>query len=304
MPSQGQAEAEWRAIISVTLIYALGEVIARHLLEGRMTANLPEHLRPEPDTLDSESTGHLHFYVKHLPGFLLLSVAKAIRDYEWQRWLEGTYPGWVSSSSRQEAMVYSGAKAEKLRDIFEDRTLEEEVLRRLIAKGKAQRPSPWLNTVAKWVLDNCVAVTVFGLAEALMSSIWAGDPNILFSYLTIHMWFRPLLHFFSTKPLVSLISFIFVPVHHRITFLAGVDVLSSVVFGVFLNGAAAWILSQEWAVELLSNTSATAGNVSNATVEWNGVRLVEDLRNVGEAVGTVRNGSIAWEEFRVLGDEL
>ncbi|KAH9819807.1 hypothetical protein Tdes44962_MAKER00796 [Teratosphaeria destructans] len=306
MPPQGQAEAKLRAIISVTLIYALGEIIVRHLRQGVLIANLPEHLRPEPDTLKSESAGHFHFYVKHLPGLLLANFGKAIIDYEWQRWLEETYPGWVSSRSRRAARGYLGDKAEKLRDVLEDRKLEKEVLRRLIAEGKAQRPSPWLNTVAKWVLDNFVAATVFGLAEALIFSIWAGDAIILFTYLTVHIWVNPFLHFFSTKPLVSFISFIFVPVHHRITFLAGADVLTGVFYGVFLNGLAAWILNQEWTLELLRNASATAGNSSD-TLERNGVSVVEHgnvLWNVSEAVGMLKNGSVAWQEVRVFADEL
>jgi hypothetical protein len=73
--------------------------------------------------------------------------------------------------------------------------------------------------------------------------------------------------FIDIRPFASLIGFIVVPAHQRMTFEAGADLVWNLFFGVFASVAISWIANAPFAqefvglcIEAMNNATAAAGN--------------------------------------------
>ena len=92
----------------------------------------------------------------------LCELPLLLLDYHWQCWLERMLPTRPPGS---------GLTAQEQEKITEgDEMVEEEMMRRLIAKGKVRRASiSWCNLFLKWVLESTIAALVL---QSLFTAMW------------------------------------------------------------------------------------------------------------------------------------
>ncbi|KAF2774190.1 hypothetical protein EJ03DRAFT_1948 [Teratosphaeria nubilosa] len=109
-----------------------------------------------------------------------------------------------------------------------DEEPEVEIMRRLIAKGKVRRSTlKRFNTGLKWLLDNVVAMEVCGLCISAFESIWARKSvQDIWSNMKMGLRATTFAHKFSIEPVTSLLSYIIIPVQHRLT-LIDVDMVGA-----------------------------------------------------------------------------
>ena len=75
--------------------------------------------------------------------------------------------------------------------------------------------------------------------------------------------------------MTSLISFIIVPAHQRIVFLAGVDLVFTAFFGLFIRAFLPWVESTEFVQMMVANMTSEAAKA--AAKEETPTRLTLEL---------------------------
>ncbi|EAT84106.2 hypothetical protein SNOG_08938 [Parastagonospora nodorum SN15] len=163
------------------------------------------------------------FYWRRFPRDIVVYMILAAMQYWWYIALEKMLP----ARPRYKDVVPS-AKFEE----SEDR--EEEVVKKWIAQGRVNRASlNWGNTFLKWTLDMTIG--------RLVTYSVAGD-------------------FLSPLPLVDLIAFVTIPTHHRIVFMAGVDLITNIFFFTIVRVFAAWAVKTDYAQMVMRNMTENAVN--------------------------------------------
>ena len=86
------------------------------------------------------------FYLYGVPRNLVFDIIVHVLNYDWQIWLERTFPARPKGSKA--ASKYVKDKTGENEDV------EEEIVKKWIAQGKVRRASiSWCNTFTKWIID-------------------------------------------------------------------------------------------------------------------------------------------------------
>jgi hypothetical protein len=204
------------------------------------------------------------FYLVVLPQEVAVFFLLAPLQYWWYMALERILP----ARSRDRSSTADLTEKEG----SEDR--EEEVVKKWIAQGRVRRASlNWCNTFLKWVLEMSVGrLSYHTLEHFLRVLLKLQSPRRLFVQLpsvrghipfpsiptnppSQHLLFNFLGTLFSTNPLATLLSFVFVPAHQRIVFLAGADLAMSVFFNTVVRACAAWAVRTEAVQGMMRNVT-------------------------------------------------
>ncbi|KAH9826000.1 hypothetical protein Tdes44962_MAKER03783 [Teratosphaeria destructans] len=288
MPSTWTSKAMWKAVIYVVILKAASDIAAHYLWDRAWYSNVPAELWMEPT--EDETQSHNDFYFDKLPRDTIISFILTPLNYWFQCWLERVLPG--------RARIAPSANVSSEKPLIEktvegDEELEEEMMRRLLARGKVQRSTlSWVNTALKWLLINVVAMEVFGLCISAFRGIWRRNSArvIWWELKTVctplcllrdpteadpplqSLWTTPLDHIFSLAPTTSLLSLIIIPVQHRLTFMAAAELTFNVFLGAFANVLIPWLMTKEWALDILRNASAASRSAAldstHVTVTW------------------------------------
>jgi len=123
--------------------------------------------------LGADSSSKDKFYSREFPRELFIDFLLQIVCYQWQCWLERTFP----ARPRQKVDVQQLREKDKHGESSEE--LEEEIMRKLIAQGKVKRGGvSWINTAIKWALNNILGVIIFAaLYETIMGVIIWRSPS-------------------------------------------------------------------------------------------------------------------------------
>ena len=121
---------------------------------------------PQTASAESETSPEESFYLKTLPLELMCLLPLVVLSYRWQCWLERVLP------TRPRGANPTAQEPEKFGSAVDE--LEEEITRRLIARGVVRRASiSWCNVILKWLLDNTLANLVFGLTFEVLGALWS-----------------------------------------------------------------------------------------------------------------------------------
>ncbi|KAK5122330.1 hypothetical protein LTR85_004241 [Meristemomyces frigidus] len=218
---------------------------------------------PMDDSDGDSTTSNYTFYLKHLPRGTLAAVPLVVLAYKWQCWLERTFPG----RPRGKPDLFKQAGEKKELAISDDEQLEEEIMRKLIAKGKVRRSSiSWCNTLFKWLLDNTIGVLFFASGGIVLSkAMELQAPSHIWAHLKSDVPVTLLGNFFTPDPLRSLVGFVVVPVQYRLPFAAGADLLTTVFVGAFLHAFIPWAMSKQIVQDVMRNATQAAWSAQNAT---------------------------------------
>jgi hypothetical protein len=230
-------------------------------------------------TLNSDASSTSEpFYSRRFPREIFLLVVVSPLYFYWHIWLERILPG----RPRVAALMPAGEKS----GFGEEDKHEEDIVQRWIAEGKVKRASlSWWNTFLKWILNLTIGtlwiqslrfllteitrgrspIKVFKMMLGFVSSATSMNFNSANTYQGIP--FRFASSFLDIRPLASLIAFIVVPAHQRMTFEAGAGLVWDLFFSVFVSVVLSWIARAPWAqraveswMEAMKNTTAAGGN--------------------------------------------
>lgn len=179
-PTRVTAAAPMLKACGLAFALLAARMVIEHHYWNRATDNFYEGLQNQlpPDDDRESSAGKSHrFYYKELPRMLAIIFPLMLLEYQWQCWLERLLPTRPVGSA-----AFTAQEKEKITD--DDDMMEEEVMKRLIAKGKV-RPSSikWVNVLLKWIVDNTLGCLLFGqMFYVILSAgklqrpgkIWAG----------------------------------------------------------------------------------------------------------------------------------
>ncbi|KAH4807567.1 hypothetical protein HBI46_123560 [Parastagonospora nodorum] len=191
------------------------------------------------------------FYWRRFPRDIVVYMILAAMQYWWYIALEKMLP----ARPRYKDVVPS-AKFEE----SEDR--EEEVVKKWIAQGRVNRASlNWGNTFLKWTLDMTIGRvwhrTVYHVLTWLLK---LQHPKKLLPNLISLVTYSVAGDFLSPLPLVDLIAFVTIPTHHRIVFMAGVDLITNIFFFTIVRVFAAWAVKTDYAQMVMRNMTENAVN--------------------------------------------
>jgi hypothetical protein len=195
------------------------------------------------------------FYLVVLPQEVAVFFLLAPLQYWWYMALERILP----ARSRDRSSTADLTEKEG----SEDR--EEEVVKKWIAQGRVRRASlNWCNTFLKWVLEMSVGRLVYHTLEHFMRELLrlTSPKSLLVDLKRVrsilpcrltpfdknqHLAYNAISTVLSTDPFATLMSFIFVPAHKRIVFLAGADLAMSIFLNTVVRAFAAWVVKTETA---------------------------------------------------------
>ncbi|WPB01119.1 uncharacterized protein RHO25_005740 [Cercospora beticola] len=227
------------------------------------------------------------FYSHKLPlNFLYLLLITPLL-YLWQIQLERTFPGRLkaadiiakqshhrnsSSASSSSASLLQNQDPAGFDDIGEDdSTREEAIVQKWIEQGKVKRQSlNWLNTLTKWVLE----MTVASLCQVFLDAAWDdlvvhgawkklwifGGKGWIGWWITLEVLLRYLWSFVGLRPLATLVSFVVIPAHQRIVFVAGVDLVCATFLGLVVKAFLPWVEGMQLVKDLVGNMTETANS--------------------------------------------
>lgn len=163
MPSALTSKTMWRAILITIVMHTLGRIVS-HIcwqhVDSTIINAVPDDL-PQPQAKESDFRTRHSFYLKELPIEVLCGLPIAMLAYRWHYLLEKMWP------SRPRHSHISTQQAEK--KVESDDELEEEIMRKLIAKGKVRRSSiSWCNTLLKWSISNVLGTLLFNAASVML----------------------------------------------------------------------------------------------------------------------------------------
>ncbi|PPJ49614.1 hypothetical protein CBER1_02213 [Cercospora berteroae] len=226
------------------------------------------------------------FYTHKLPlNFIYLLLSTPLL-YLWQIQLERTFPGRLkaadmiakhshhrksSSATNSSASLLKNPDPATFNDIGEDdSTHEEAIVQKWIEQGKVKRQSlNWLNTLTKWILE----MTVASICEVFLATAWEdlavygawkklwifGGKGWIGWWVTLEVLLRYLWWCFtSLRPLATLVSFIVIPAHQRIVFVAGVDLVCAAFLGLVVKAFLPWVEGTQFVKDLVRNMTETA----------------------------------------------
>lgn len=117
-----------------------------------------------PDEGDDNSKSAKSFYFDELPRDLAIQLMLFLANYQWQCLLERWLP------TRPQGSNFTAQEKAKVTD--DDDMMEDEVMRRLIAKGKVRRASiSWCNVFLKWLINNTITFSVIALAYHVIDEV-------------------------------------------------------------------------------------------------------------------------------------
>ncbi|KAH8892870.1 hypothetical protein GQ53DRAFT_763984 [Thozetella sp. PMI_491] len=214
----------------------------KNLTDFRDTPDRNRTWSNEATSLDCDNCGDAwSFYLSWLPKYLLAYVVMIPLQYHWNMWLERCFP-----ARPRDVEVAQHTRPEKVLGGDGDDELEEEVVKRWIAKGRIQRSSiSWRNTLLKWLLDIAVGKIMCKVVVNLaVETITKGPAMALGEYkkYILVSWFRCT---FSIGPLASLIGFVVIPAEGRVTFGAGADLVEAIFISAFLRVVVPWVVNTE-----------------------------------------------------------
>ncbi|GIZ43129.1 hypothetical protein CKM354_000636900 [Cercospora kikuchii] len=228
------------------------------------------------------------FYTHRLPLNALYYLLITPLLYLWQIQLERTFPGRLkaadiiakqshqrksSSATSSLASLLKNQESSTFEDIGEDdSTREEAIVQKWIEQGKVKRQSlNWLNTLTKWILE----MTVASICEVFLATAWEdlvvygawkklwifGGKGWIGWWVTLEVLLRYLWwSFTSLRPLATLVSFIVIPAHQRIVFVAGVDLVCATFLGLVVKAFLPWVEGTQFVKDLVGNMTETANS--------------------------------------------
>ncbi|RMY71139.1 hypothetical protein D0863_05334 [Hortaea werneckii] len=216
-----------------------------------------------PDEGDDNSKTTKSFYFDELPRDLAIQLMLFLANYQWQCLLERWLP------TRPQGSNFTAQEKAKVTD--DDDMMEDEVMRRLIAKGKVRRASiSWCNVFLKWLINNTITLSVIALAYHVIDEVsHLRSPLQIWKDLLLSTLFEVVVHWFTIAPIVSLIGLAIIPVQHRLPFEQGINFCWAVFFGSFLGTFVPWLMSKEFMQDIMANATEAAWKSWNETSQAN-----------------------------------
>ena len=233
---------------------------------------LPQQFPWSEKDLDEDGDGSKpakSFYFDKLPRNLAIQLVLSLANYQWQCLLERYLP------TRPQGNSFTAQEKAKVTD--DDDMMEDEVMKRLIAKGRVRRASiSWCNVFLKWLINNTITFAVMASAYHIiddashlrsLSQIWEDlllvrTRNLRLKTLLSEdpqaTLFETVIHWFSISPIVSLIGLAIIPVQHRLPFEQGINFCWAVFFGSFLGTFVPWLMSKEFMQAIMANATEAA----------------------------------------------
>ncbi|GAB7341281.1 hypothetical protein MBLNU457_7553t1 [Dothideomycetes sp. NU457] len=256
-------KASWRAVAITVFLHACGILSSGYLwseVEERFKNNVPKEALDQDDikddaaSLDPKSFLEETLYTRDFPQRVFIDFLLQILCYQWQCWLERTFP----TRPRQKVDVQQLREKDKHSETSEE--MEEVIMQKLIAQGKVKRGGvSWVNIGLKWALDNILGVLIYGAFYEMIEGVikWRS---------LLKIWSRikwsPVSslasNFFGITPLVSVISYLVIPVEHRLPFTAGISLAFEVFFGALACVVMPWFLSLDAVQEGIRNGTEVA----------------------------------------------
>ncbi|RMX79203.1 hypothetical protein D0869_08478 [Hortaea werneckii] len=215
------------------------------------------------DEGDDNSKSAKSFYSDELPRDLAIQLMLFLANYQWQCLLERWLP------TRPQGSNFTAQEKAKVTD--DDDMMEDEVMRRLIAKGKVRRASiSWCNVFLKWLINNTITFSVIALAYHVIDEVsHLRSPIPIWKDLLLSTLFEVVVHWFTIVPIVSLIGLAIIPVQHRLPFEQGINFCWAVLFGSFLGTFVPWLMSKEFMQDIMANATEAAWKSWNETSQAN-----------------------------------
>ncbi|KAI6836886.1 hypothetical protein KC340_g14170 [Hortaea werneckii] len=216
-----------------------------------------------PDEGDDNSKSAKSFYFDELPRDLAIQLILFLANYQWQCLLERWLP------TRPQGSNFTAQEKAKVTD--DDDMMEDEVMRRLIAKGKVKRASiSWCNVFLKWVINNTITFSVIALAYHVIDEVsHLHSPIQIWKDLLLSTVFEVVVHWFTIAPIFSLIGLAIIPVQHRLPFEQGINFCWAVFFGSFLGTFVPWLMSKEFMQDIMANATEAAWKSWNESAQAN-----------------------------------
>ena len=166
------------------------------------------------------------FDALHFLRFIGLAVITTPPNYKWQQFLEKTFPAYAEKSALHDV---EAARPEKEKDKEEKPKAGSGAQHKV---GKGGRKLNWTNTFAKWFID-CITIgalvntALFFIVMGLLKGQSSGQIVTNVKNETMPLIFAG----YKVWPLVSIISFSFVPMELRIIFINIVGLF----WGIYLS---------------------------------------------------------------------
>ncbi|KAI6841504.1 hypothetical protein KC332_g2207 [Hortaea werneckii] len=212
---------------------------------------------------DDSSKSTKSFYLDELPRDLAIQFVLFLANYQWQCLLERYLP------TRPQGSNFTAQEKAKVTD--DDDMMEDEVMRRLIAKGKVRRASiSWCNVFLKWLINNTITFSVIALTyHVLDEASHLRSPTNIWKDLLFGTLLETVVHWFSIAPIVSLIGLAIIPVQHRLPFEQGINFCWAVFFGSFLGAFVPWLMNKEFMQDIMANATEAAWKGWNESTQAN-----------------------------------
>ncbi|KAF2207693.1 hypothetical protein CERZMDRAFT_102181 [Cercospora zeae-maydis SCOH1-5] len=225
------------------------------------------------------------FYTYKLPLKFVYLLHITPLCYLWQMQLESTFPARLkakdiiaknshhrksSSAASSTASLLRNQDPSPFDDIGEDGSPREEaIVQKWIEQGKVKRQSlNWLNTLTKWFLE----MTLASILQLLLAAAWddlvldqqwrklsiAGGAGWIGWWMALEVLLRYVWSFAGLRPLAILVSFIVIPAHQRIVFVAGVDLVCATFFGLLVQAFLPWVEGTQFVKDLVGNMTDKA----------------------------------------------
>ncbi|KAI6819383.1 hypothetical protein KC332_g3650 [Hortaea werneckii] len=204
------------------------------------------------DAGDDGSKPTKSFYFDELPRDLAIQLVLSLANYQWQCLLERYLP------TRPQGNTFTAQEKAKVTD--DDDMMEDEVMRRLIAKGKVRRASiSWCNVFLKWLINNTITFAVIASAyHVIDDASHLRSLSQMWEDLLLSTLFETVIHWFSISPIFSLIGLTIIPVQHRLPFEQGINFCWAIFFGSFLGTFVPWLMSKQFMQDIMANATEAA----------------------------------------------
>ncbi|KAI7202267.1 hypothetical protein KC316_g9034 [Hortaea werneckii] len=216
-----------------------------------------------PDEGSDKSKSAKSFYFDELPRDLAIQLILFLANYQWQCLLERWLP------TRPQGSNFTAQEKAKVTD--DDDMMEDEVMRRLIAKGKVRRASiSWCNVFLKWLINNTITFSVIASAYHVIDEVsHLRSPTQVWKDILLGTLLQTVIHWFSIASIVSLIGLVIIPVQHRLPFEQGINFCWAVFFGSFLGTFVPWLMSKEFMQDIMANATEAAWIGWNESIQAN-----------------------------------
>ncbi|KAI9718799.1 MAG: hypothetical protein M1828_006561 [Chrysothrix sp. TS-e1954] len=173
--------------------------------------------------------------------FQLWTMVSAPPNFQWQAWLERTFPGRApiptSNPTDNIAMQEEGnAPSSERKPSTDSNNPRDSLIAPEDASEPAQNPLDWRNTALKWFIDCMTIGHLFNTVGFLlvMGMLKVQTPTEILDGFKREFWML-IIAGYKMWPLASVINFTLIPVERRIVFLSFVGLC----WGIFLSLVAA-----------------------------------------------------------------